>query len=173
MVNKPHASRSHKPGSKKPAASASTINGEDTSYIVFGNEKPKKGKQAAPEPPASTAKGKGTDASAAGAQPEAEKKPDTRTLIAGSSWTGKLPQTLFNEHCQKQRWERDPNIPSTGLQEGSPERSYCVKSQRRARSLCCRPSHHPRTTIKIMACSRVPWKRGILRPHMLCSESAT
>ncbi|KAM0698548.1 hypothetical protein Q7P36_002015 [Cladosporium allicinum] len=106
MVNKPHASRSHKPGSKKPAASASTINGEDTSYIVFGNEKPKKGKQAAPEPPASTAKGKGTDASAAGAQSEAEKKPDTRTLIAGSSWTGKLPQTLFNEHCQKQRWER-------------------------------------------------------------------
>ena len=103
MVNKPHASRSHKPGSKKPQASASTINGEDTSYIVFGNEKPKKGKQPAPEP---ASKGKANDASATGAQPEAEKKPDTRTLIAGASWTGKLPQTLFNEHCQKQRWER-------------------------------------------------------------------
>jgi ATP-dependent RNA helicase DHX57 len=103
MVNKPHASRSHKPGSKKPAASASTINGEDTSYIVFGNEKPKKGKPPVPEP---VVKGKATDAAAAGAQPEAEKKPDTRTLIAGASWTGKLPQTLFNEHCQKQRWER-------------------------------------------------------------------
>lgn len=103
MVNKPHGSRNHKPGSKKPQASASTINGEDTSYIVFGNEKPKKGKQAQPEPAAGPAKSKASDAPAA---PEAEKKPDTRTLIAGSSWTGKLPQTLFNEHCQKQRWER-------------------------------------------------------------------
>lgn len=70
MVNKPHASRNHKPGSKKPQASASTINGEDTSYIVFGNEKPKKGKQPAAEP---AGKGKANDAPAAGAQPEAEK----------------------------------------------------------------------------------------------------
>ena len=40
--------------------------------------------------------------------PEAEKKkPDTRTLIAGSSWTGKLPMTLFNEHVSRQpTWER-------------------------------------------------------------------
>lgn len=107
MVNKPHAPRSNKPGGKKSQASASTINGEDTSYIVFGNDKPgKKGKQTQNAPPATTGKGKGNDAPAAGAQPEAEKKPDTRTLIAGSSWTGKLPQTLFNEHCQKQRWER-------------------------------------------------------------------
>jgi ATP-dependent RNA helicase DHX57 len=103
MVNKPHASRNHKPGSKKPQASASTINGEDTSYIVFGNERSKKGKQPVPEPVAKT---KANDASATDAQLEAEKKPDTRTLIAGASWTGKLPQTLFNEHCQKQRWER-------------------------------------------------------------------
>ena len=107
MVNKPHAPRSNKPGSKKPQASASTINGEDTSYIVFGNDKPgKKGKQTQNAPAATTGKGKAADASTPGAQPEAEKKPDTRTLIAGSSWTGKLPQTLFNEHCQKQRWER-------------------------------------------------------------------
>lgn len=107
MVNKPHAPRSNKPGSKKPQASASTINGEDTSYIVFGNDKPgKKGKQTQNAPPAPTGKGKANDAPTSGAQPEAEKKPDTRTLIAGSSWTGKLPQTLFNEHCQKQRWER-------------------------------------------------------------------
>lgn len=106
MVNKPHAPRSNKPGSKKPQASASTINGEDTSYIVFGNDKPgKKGKSSQPATPAPAGKGKANDAPASG-QPEPEKKPDTRTLIAGSSWTGKLPQTLFNEHCQKQRWER-------------------------------------------------------------------
>ncbi|EMC97764.1 hypothetical protein BAUCODRAFT_59313, partial [Baudoinia panamericana UAMH 10762] len=36
-----------------------------------------------------------------------KKKPDTRTLIAGSSWTGKLPMTLFNEHVQRQpSWEK-------------------------------------------------------------------
>ena len=36
------------------------------------------------------------------------KKPDTRTLIGGESWTGKLPVNLLSEHCQKQRWEK-PN----------------------------------------------------------------
>lgn len=112
MVNKPHAPRSSKPGSsKKPASNAANLNGEDTSYIVFGNDKPgKKGKNTAnaptPPPPAAGAKGKGKDAAPAPGQPEPEKKPDTRTLIAGSSWTGKLPMTLFNEHCQKQRWEK-------------------------------------------------------------------
>ena len=109
MVNKPHAPRASKPG-KKPASSAANLNGEDTSYIVFGNDKPgKKGKAAANAPesaPPAAGKGKGKDAAPAPGQPEPEKKPDTRTLIAGSSWTGKLPMTLFNEHCQKQRWEK-------------------------------------------------------------------
>ena len=35
---------------------------------------------------------------------EPVKKPDTRTLIGGASWTGKLPVNLLSEHCQKQRW---------------------------------------------------------------------
>ena len=35
---------------------------------------------------------------------DAAKKPDTRSLIAGASWTGKLPVNLLSEHCQKQRW---------------------------------------------------------------------
>ena len=34
------------------------------------------------------------------------KRPDTRTLIAGSSWTGKLPVNLLSEHCQRSRWEK-------------------------------------------------------------------
>ena len=34
------------------------------------------------------------------------KRPDTRTLIGGASWTGKLPVTLLSEHCQKQKWEK-------------------------------------------------------------------
>ena len=108
MVNKPHAPRQANKTNKK-APIAATANGEDTSYIVFSNEKAgKKGKQPASrgESP-SAAGGSKSKAPASGpAPPEAEKKPDTRTLIAGSSWTGKLPMTLFNEHCQKQRWEK-------------------------------------------------------------------
>ena len=108
MVNKPHAPRQGNKTNKKSPVAA-TANGEDTSFIVFGNEKPgKKGKQPASrgESPAPAGGSKSKTTPAAGAQPEAEKKPDTRTLIAGSSWTGKLPMTLFNEHCQKQRWEK-------------------------------------------------------------------
>lgn len=109
MVNKPHAPRSGNKAGKKPAGTASTLNGEDTSYIVFGDEKKgKRGKQPAQDASnsqQSSVKAK-TPAATNGAPPEAEKKPDTRTLIAGSSWTGKLPMTLFNEHCQKQKWDK-------------------------------------------------------------------
>lgn len=107
MVNKPHAPRSGNKNAKKSAAP--TINGEDTSYIVFGDDKKPSRK---PKPSASTTTASNPTAtskdaaSAATPPPDAEKKPDTRTLIGGASWTGKLPQTLFNEHCQKQRWER-------------------------------------------------------------------
>ncbi|KAK3113376.1 putative ATP-dependent RNA helicase ucp12, partial [Teratosphaeriaceae sp. CCFEE 6253] len=78
----------------------------------------KKGKKPVPTPPAAavpatTGKGKGKKAEetpVAAAAPEAEpekKKPDTRTLLAGASWTGKLPVTLFNEHVQRQpMWEK-------------------------------------------------------------------
>ncbi|KAK5167668.1 putative ATP-dependent RNA helicase ucp12 [Saxophila tyrrhenica] len=109
MVNKPHAPRAQgNKNNKKPVAA--TANGEDTSFIVFGNDKPSKtGKQDAPAPAAgsSAANINGKAATAKdGTQPEPEKKPDTRTLIAGSSWTGKLPMTLFNELCQKQKWEK-------------------------------------------------------------------
>ena len=34
------------------------------------------------------------------------KKPDTRKLIGGASWTGKLPVNLLSEHCQKQKWQK-------------------------------------------------------------------
>lgn len=110
MVNKPHAPRQgNKAAGKKSGSSASTLNGEDTSFIQFGDDKKsKKGKQPAQndtQPSSSKAKGPASG-SGTSAPPEAEKKPDTRTLIAGASWTGKLPQTLFNEHCQKQKWEK-------------------------------------------------------------------
>ncbi|PIA99581.1 putative DEAH-box ATP-dependent helicase [Cercospora beticola] len=107
MVNKPHAPRAAgKANGKKPSAAA--LNEEDTSYIVFGDGKPKKSKKPAQESSnaqASSSKGK-VAAGSTPAQPDEPKKPDTRTLIGGASWTGKLPQTMFNEHCQKQKWER-------------------------------------------------------------------
>lgn len=39
-------------------------------------------------------------------QADAPKKPATRELIGGSSWTGKLPVNLLSEHCQKMKWEK-------------------------------------------------------------------
>ncbi|KAF2011569.1 DEAD/DEAH box helicase-like protein [Aaosphaeria arxii CBS 175.79] len=79
---------------------------EDTSFIVFGNGKEKKSKKAdASSKPAddkSNAKGK----TAAGPSEEGPKRPDTRTLIGGASWTGKLPVNLLSEHFQKQKWAK-------------------------------------------------------------------
>ncbi|GAB7365447.1 hypothetical protein MBLNU230_g6521t1 [Neophaeotheca triangularis] len=115
MPNKPHAPRANgKPNnnsnSKKNATPANS-NNEDGSYIVFSkSDKPsKKAKQnaaaaaAAPQNPASsTTKGKQPTP----LHPTEPPKPSTREIIAGTSWTGKLPQTLLNEHAQKQHWER-------------------------------------------------------------------
>ncbi|KAA8897761.1 P-loop containing nucleoside triphosphate hydrolase protein [Sphaerosporella brunnea] len=41
-------------------------------------------------------------------QPAAEEKkpPSVQEIIGGKSWTGKLPQTLFYEHCVRQGWEK-------------------------------------------------------------------
>lgn len=109
MVNKPHAPRQANKAGKKPVNNTAALNGEDTSYIVFGDDKKsKKSKPATQESSNTQQNGSKSKAPTAadGAQPEVPKKPDTRTLIAGSSWTGKLPMTMFNEHCQKQRWEK-------------------------------------------------------------------
>ena len=107
MPNKPHPPRGG--GSKK---SCSPQNGDDTSFIVFSNAKgePKKGKKAdgagnAPQVSKDKAKEKGKDQSGQSSE-DAPKKPDTRTLIGGASWTGKLPVNLLSEHCQKQGWSR-------------------------------------------------------------------
>ena len=114
MPNKPHAPRpANKSGGKKATATAASANGEDTSYIVFGNED-KPGKKA--RPAGATAEPvKPADGAPV---PDAEKKPDTRTLIAGASWTGKLPMTLFNEHCQKQRWNKPDYTMHGNAQRG-------------------------------------------------------
>jgi HrpA-like RNA helicase len=88
MPKNPHPPR--KGPAKKPTSVAPA---EDTSYIVFGDGKPKKNKS--------------KNAEAAGEQPpDAPKPPDARKLVGGASWTGKLPVNMFQEHCQKQRWSK-------------------------------------------------------------------
>ncbi|KAF2825690.1 P-loop containing nucleoside triphosphate hydrolase protein [Ophiobolus disseminans] len=99
MVKNAHAPRG-KPAKKTVPPE------EDTSYIVFGDgkSKKKKGESSAAGTEPGDAKGKGK--APVGQTEEGPKKPDTRTLIAGASWTGKLPVNLFSEHCQKQQWSK-------------------------------------------------------------------
>ncbi|MCJ1281605.1 hypothetical protein MMC26_000925 [Xylographa opegraphella] len=88
-------------GSKKTAASQ-TQNTED-SYIVFSNAKDEaKNKKASSK--ASASKDGVAPNPATGE--DVPKKPDTRELIGGASWTGKLPVNILSEHCQKQKWEK-------------------------------------------------------------------
>lgn len=37
---------------------------------------------------------------------DAPKKPTAKEVIAGASWTGKLPVNMLSEHCQRQKWEK-------------------------------------------------------------------
>jgi hypothetical protein len=79
---------------------------EDTSFIVFGDGKPKKKKAENPNGDAASGDAKGKGKAVAGQAEDGPKKPDTRTLIAGASWTGKLPVNLLAEHFQKQHWSK-------------------------------------------------------------------
>lgn len=97
----------HPPRNGKKKAAPPPDDGLD---IVFSNAKgePKRTKTGSSTPTtaeSSTGKGKGKETM----EPVPEdgpKKPDTRTLIGGASWTGKLPLNMFNEHCQKQKWDK-------------------------------------------------------------------
>lgn len=94
-------------GSKKPSAPPPLP--DDGFNIVFSNAKgePKKSKKGTSTPTiaeSSTGKGKAKEVEVPAE--DAPKKPDTRTLIGGASWTGKLPMNMFNEHCQKQKWDK-------------------------------------------------------------------
>ncbi|TKA74498.1 hypothetical protein B0A49_06569 [Cryomyces minteri] len=120
MPKNAHGPR-HGAGHKKPAPAAPT--GDDTSYIVFSNSKSDPKKKSKPvDDAANTAmadktKAKDTAAGVETPPADAPKKPDTRTLIGGASWTGKLPMNLLSEHCQKQRWEK-PEYTMSKTSEG-------------------------------------------------------
>ena len=92
----------HRGGSSiKPKASPSVPKEDDTSYIIFADEKPEKKVKRLNEGN-SVAKNGTTDGQTAGE--DAPKKTDTKKLIGGASWTGKLPVNMLSEHCQKQKW---------------------------------------------------------------------
>jgi len=112
MPNKPHAPRG---GASKKSVPPE----EDTSFIVFddGKGKKKKGgknstsvesskKGTTGKQPAAPSDGKSKGKAPAEQPAEAPKRPDTRTLIAGASWTGKLPVNLLSEYFQKQKWNK-------------------------------------------------------------------
>ena len=77
---------------------------EDTSYIIFGDGNSQRRKKKPEQSSSSTSNdlngGAHTPAS------DAQQKPDTKKLIGGASWTGKLPVNILSEHCQKQRWAK-------------------------------------------------------------------
>ncbi|KAL9052007.1 MAG: hypothetical protein Q9162_005672 [Coniocarpon cinnabarinum] len=98
MPKNPHPPRNGGPAKKAPVEKK----GDDK------KGKSKKGDTGTPVPETSKdakAKGGVEDASLPNPQ-DVPKKPTTRELLAGTSWTGKLPLNLFNEHCQKAQWEK-------------------------------------------------------------------
>ena len=76
---------------------------EDDSYIVFGDDKSEKKAKKHEQKDLAANIGVGN---AQASSEDAPKKLDTKSLIGGASWTGKLPVNMLSEHCQKQRWAK-------------------------------------------------------------------
>lgn len=89
MGKNAHAPRSH---GKKPAPRSVDV---PESNVVFTNDTDDKKRKKAPKQQAPE-----------DAQVDAPKKPSTKELIGGSSWTGKLPVNLLAEHCQRLKWDK-------------------------------------------------------------------
>lgn len=95
----PKGRSGHGGSSKKPTQ---LVANEENSNVVFGD----------PNTPSKTKKAQSSDGQDKnGLNPpvnneDVTKRPDTRKLIGGASWTGKLPVNMLSEHCQKQRWAK-------------------------------------------------------------------
>ena len=170
-----------KPAKKAPPPAPE----EDTSFIVFGDGKPKKKKSESSGTQADDkAKGKGP----AGQAEDGPKKPDIRTLIGGASWTGKLPVSLFSEYLQKQQWGKPDyrivryaccsiqalitDFHSAKMATNiSRTPSFCRRSiPRHKKSRLYRRLRY-RPNSKNPPISRPPSKRATLLPHTLSSVS--
>ena len=95
--------------SKKPSAPAKAE--EPESNVIFAHSSKGKKKETGQDRPQDGSKNPQESAE------DAVKKPDTRTLIGGASWTGKLPVNLLSEHCQKQKW-RKPEYTMSKVENG-------------------------------------------------------
>ena len=100
--------------SKKPITPSTST--EVESNVVFGDAKTlaKKAKKTRTEEHTDGIEKTNLE----GAAQDVPKKPDTRTLIGGASWTGKLPVAMLSEHCQKQKWLK-PEYTMSQTAQGS------------------------------------------------------
>ena len=109
MVKKGQGSGGGGGNGGKPKKQPASVN-ETDGPAKFSKSKSSKPDAKPGKEKASTGNESKTSTAETGAASEAleiaPKRPDTRTLIGGASWTGKLPVTLLSEHCQKQKWER-------------------------------------------------------------------
>lgn len=90
-------------GASSKQSTAPSIPNEEESNVVFGDAKSaKKTKRATSGGDPAVNGGVGPQ----GGPSDGPKMPDIRMLIAGASWTGKLPVNMLSEHCQKQKWAK-------------------------------------------------------------------
>ena len=76
-----------KKGQRKKAAPAkSGLSNSEGDYIVFGDGPKKESTEKNQSPPVP--------------------RPDTRKIIGGQSWTGKLPVNILSELCQREKWNK-------------------------------------------------------------------
>ena len=168
------------------AASQPTTNADD-SFIVFSNAKDKPETRDASVSRKEQSAPNGAAQAAAG---EAPKRPDTKTLIGGASWTGKLPVNMLAEHCQKQRWEK-PEYTMVGrvllellaqisdvmtlhrvnLQMGTPQWLFSRRSIRRLKSSAFSPPSSYRQPINILLFNLLRWKLATLLQLTHCFAS--
>jgi len=81
--------------------------GGPSASTTVGNQASSSSQQTGPSSKSGSSKGKQPAAQAGegSASPLVAPKPTVKQIIGGSSWTGKLPVNLFNELCQKQKWD--------------------------------------------------------------------
>ena len=105
MAKSKHPSRGSGGGKTKPVPPKPAD--EDDSFIVFSNSKTRTKAEIAIDN-ADKAKDArvGPQVPQAALEDATPKKPTNKQVVAGQSWTGKLPTALLSEHCQKQRWEK-------------------------------------------------------------------
>jgi len=121
-------SRGGQGGSSKKPSLSHTI--DEESNVVFGD--PNATKKAEKGGASVDSSKDGVNGQAIG--DDATKRPDTRKLIGGASWTGKLPVNMLSEHCQKQKWAR-PVYKTVVTFNWSAARVYDAEPARRLRRL--------------------------------------